>query len=253
MASRHRRRPAIIPVPIAWVVLEVIRDGLADLAAKLMAKAQIRLAIVAHELELELDLGPGFQAAAEVYGEGLGAGDTPVVAAPDRAEERTWCPIDIHAGDEEVKFPPRVLSICDGQAPLEDEGRDGDVQLRHDAGHQVVGLRKDPEVGEAVQWRLLEVADRQECGALAAWDLWDLVGGGHRQRGAQDEKHIGLVGVRVCALKVRLGQVLAKVDDAVEQGSTTDCALATCAVVMHWTLVGGDGPEIWKKRIKSAV
>lgn len=210
-----------------------------------MAKTQIRLAIVTHKLELELDFDPWFQATTEVNRERLGAGDAPIVETPDRAEERNRCPIDIHASDDDVRFPPPILPIPNNQAPLEDKRRDGDVQLRHDARHQIVSLAEHPEISEAVHGRLLEVTNRQERVALPARDRGDLVGGRHGQRGAQDEEHVGLLGVGVGALEVRLGKVLAEVDDAVEQGSAADCALAACAVVMCWSLVWGGRAEIW--------
>lgn len=92
-----------------------------------MAKTQIRLAIVAHKLELELDFEPWFQATTEVYRERLGAGDAPIVETPNRAEERDRCPIDIHASDDDVRFPPPILAISNDQASLQDKGRDGDV------------------------------------------------------------------------------------------------------------------------------
>lgn len=216
-----------------------------------MAKTQIRLAIVAHKLELELDFEPWFQATTEVYRERLRAGDAPIVETPDRAEERDRCPIDIHASDDDVGFSPPILPVPNDQAPLEDKRRNGDVQLRHDAGHQIVSFAEHPQISEAVHRRLLEVTDRQERVALPAWDRRDLVGGRHGQGGAQDEEHVGFLGVLVCAIEVRLGQVLAEVDDAVQQGSAADCALAASAVVMRWSLVWGGRPEVWKDGAES--
>lgn len=56
----------------------------------------------------------------------------------------------------------------------------------------------------------------------------------------------------ICAIKVFFRQILAEVDDAVEQDSTTDRALASRTVVMGWTLVGCSGVEICEYRTGSA-
>lgn len=251
-ASIWRACSAEIPIPISRVIPQIIRDCLVCLAAIFVGKTQIGFAIVSHELELELDLGPGVQATAEIYNERFGTGDASIVATPDRTEKCTWCPIDVDTNYMKLKFSPSILPVSDDQAPTKNELRDGDFQSVHDADYQIVRFREDPEVSETIQRRLLKIANRQRWGAFSAWNFGDLVGRGHGQRGSQDEENIGLLRVVKRALQVCFRQRLAKIDDAIEQDSTTDRALATCAVVMRWTLVGGNGPEIWGRKVQSA-
>lgn len=145
MRSVSRRQTTLLFARLPFSGLRVILEQIQGLCiarpvtAAFMDDFQVRLAVVAHELEIELQLQCCIQvAAAEVEDEGLGAGDASARLASDGFEERHGRAVNVDAGDCQV-VAVFALGFCfDDEAAAEDEGRDGDVELFHHAGHQVV-------------------------------------------------------------------------------------------------------------------
>lgn len=236
---------ARLPLPIAGIVLQKIQ-ALSCLAIKLVCDDQIRLAVVAHELELQHQLRAARQLVANGDGKRLRSCRAPAVLQPDRLQKRHRRSVNVNPKDLEL-VPLLGLGFdFDGESATKYELRNRNIEVLHDANHQVVRFYVNPYVSVVVQRRVLKIAYGQLGRFSFPDDFGDRVCRGHGQRRAQHETEIRLFGMLAGQLQDLRGKVFAKIDDGVVQGPSAASALAACAMVVDRLLVSRNRSKVWE-------